>query len=148
MKKVKDVKFWCAVGITKQMAFKEDGTMYTVDKEAPVGDQHILYNSVLMCGKSRDGIKKYRRTKNKGQKVSHKIVQLRIENVPLCKECQRKYKENSNLAWTKWALSSSQKPPIMGLQDAFKEVVSEQLHGVTGEKSLERVCLSTRMNRR
>lgn len=102
MKKVKDVKFWCAVGTVKQGAFREDGSAYTVDKEMPIGEQHILYNDVLMCGKSRDGIKKYRKTKNKGSKVSHKTVQLRIENVPLCKECERKYKANSNLLYVKW----------------------------------------------
>lgn len=99
---MKDIKFWCAVGIVKQGAFREDGSTYTVEKEAPIGEQHILYQSVLMCGKSRDGIKRYKRTKNNGQKVSHKTVQLRIENVPLCKECEKKYKANSNLLYVKW----------------------------------------------
>lgn len=92
----KDVKFWCAIGIVKQMAFRDDSSTYEVDKEAPVGDQHILFQGVLLCGKSRDGIQKYRKTKKS------KTVQLRIENVPLCKECERKYKANSMLPYTKW----------------------------------------------
>lgn len=102
MRKAKDVKFWCAVGVVKQMAFREDGSIYSIDKESPIGDQHILYQSVLMCGKSRDGIKKYRKTKKQ------KTVQLRIENVPLCKECEKKYKANSNLLYAKWVEATTQ----------------------------------------
>src|SRR5688572_3472266 len=106
---IKDgIKFWCVIAIGKQGAFRDDGSTYEVDKEMPVGEQHILFQGVLMCGKSRDGIKKYR----KGKKV--KTVQLRIENMPLCKECERKYKANSSLAYTKWV-------------QAVKPV---QLHGV------------------
>lgn len=90
------VKFWCVIAIGKQGAFREDGTTYEVEKEMPVGEQHILFQGVLMCGKSRDGIQKYR----KGKKA--KTTQLRIENLPLCKGCEQKYKANSNLMYTKW----------------------------------------------
>lgn len=90
------IKYWCAVSTVKQMAFREDGSIYEVDKESPVGEQHIVYQGVLMCGKSRDGIKGYRKTKKQ------KTVQLRIENVPLCKKCQEKYKANGNLSYVKW----------------------------------------------
>ena len=119
-----EINYWCAVGIVKQQAFREDGTTYDVDKDHPVGDQHILYQGVLMCGASRETLK------NKLHAKKVKSVKIRLINVPLCKKCEAKYKANSNLAWSKWALSVSQKAPIMGLQDAFKEVVSEQLHGV------------------
>lgn len=105
-----NIQYWCAVGTVKQVAFREDGTTYDHEVLSPVGEQHILYQGVLMCGKSREGIKKYR----KANKV--KTVKLRIENVPVCKECERKYKANSNLSWSAWVesalLSQTSKPNL------------------------------------
>lgn len=122
---MKDVKFWCAVGVVKQGAFRDDGSTYEVEKESPVGEQHILYQGVLMCGKSREGIKGYRKAKRQ------KTVQLRIENVPLCKKCQEKYKANGNLPFSKWTIAARGTGKSAMAFDAFvQEVKAVELHGV------------------
>lgn len=105
-----DVSYWCAVGVVKQQAVREDGAIYEVDKDHPVGEQHILYQGVLMCGASRDTLK------NKLHAKRVRNVKLRIENVPLCKKCEAKYKANSNLAWVKWVSATQANQELHGVK--------------------------------
>lgn len=53
----KEIQYWCAVGIVKQNAFHDNGTIYQIDVEHPVGEQHILYQGILMCRASRETLK-------------------------------------------------------------------------------------------
>lgn len=103
-----NIKYWSVVGTVKQIAFREDGTTYDHEILSPIGEQHVLYNGVLMCGKSRNALKDKFKTKKQ------KTVQLRIENLPLCKDCEKKYKKNSNLAYQKWVASVS--PALHGVK--------------------------------
>lgn len=95
-KKSGGVKYWCVMGQGKQMAFKEDGSTYEHEILMPVGEQHILFNDMLLCKASRDTLKKSFNSKKQ------KTVQLRIENMKLCAKCERAYRKNSALPYVKW----------------------------------------------
>ncbi len=101
-KKIGGIRFWCVISMGIQYTFREDGTQYEIEKPIPTGEQHILYQGVLMCGKSRKSLK----SKIKGKK--QKTTLLRIEGLPVCKACEKKYKANSNLPYTKWVEASTQ----------------------------------------
>lgn len=103
----KPIKFWCAVGIVKQDAFHDDGSVYQLDVEHPVGEQHIVYQGVLMCRSSRETLK------NKLKAKKHKEVTVRIEGVKMCPRCEKKYKENANLPWQKWVQAT---PTLHGVK--------------------------------
>ncbi len=92
-----NIKFWYAIGTVKQTAFNHDGSTYMVDVDGiPVGEGHIIYNDVLLCRRSRDAIKKEHKTKRQS------VVENRKNGVPLCGDCEKKFKENTDFAWQKW----------------------------------------------
>src|SRR5215207_6718075 len=84
--KTQPVKFWVAVGTVKQLSFRDDGTTYEVEKDIPVGEQHIQFREVLMCKQSRDMLMKKKKATKK------KIAQTRLPNVPMCATCEEGYK--------------------------------------------------------
>lgn len=91
-----NVKFFAVVGKRVQQAFRDDGALYDFEVDEFVGEQHILYQEVIMCGASRSTLK------NKHQSKKHSIRLNSFKNVPLCEKCERKFKMNSNLPWRKW----------------------------------------------
>jgi len=94
---MKNIKFWYAIGTVKQTAFNFDGSTYLADVDGvPVGEGHIVYNDVLLCRQSRDVLKKKFNTKRQS------TVDGRKAGVPLCEQCEKKFKENTDLAWQKW----------------------------------------------
>lgn len=94
MKNVKKHKFWCAVGTVKQTAFNTDGSTYSVDVDGiPVGECHIVVDDVLLCHQSRDRLK----AENNAKK--HKMVIGRVTSIPMCKKCEKKFKEREDLPW-------------------------------------------------
>lgn len=95
----KPISFWCAMGIGKQQAFREDGSRYEISVELPVGKQHILHNGMLICKASREAIKG--RFKTKKQKTS----QLRIAGLEMCPDCEKGFKAHPDLGWSKWVSS-------------------------------------------
>lgn len=88
----KPVSFWYAVKNAIQSNFEGQPTVVQVF----VGEGHIVYNEVLMCGQSREALQKTYKADRAKQ------VELRIEGLPVCKKCQQKFKENSALSWQKW----------------------------------------------
>jgi hypothetical protein len=90
------IRFWCAIGKVKQLAFREDGSNYDIEIDYPVGEQHIIYNEVLLCRQGRESIK------GKLGAKKQKTVANRIQNVPLCEKCEKKFKENPDLGWQRW----------------------------------------------
>lgn len=97
------IQFWVAVGTVKQLMFRDDGSTTEIEKENPVGEQHIVYQEVLLCRQSRNTLM------NRFNAHKKKIVSQRIPNVPLCQKCEKKYKENPNLPWVKWVESPEPK---------------------------------------
>lgn len=90
------IQFWVAVGKVKQLAFRDDGSRYEIDVDENVGEQHIVYNGVLLCRQSRETLK------GKLGAKKQKTVANRIPGIPLCSRCEKKFKENSDLGWVKW----------------------------------------------
>lgn len=95
------VKFWVAVKIQVQIGFDPDNPkrQINVDKEALVGEQHIVYSEVLMCKDSRD------RLKRSVKANKDKTAQTRFLNVPVCKACQEAYKNHPDLPYSKFVIS-------------------------------------------
>lgn len=120
------VKFWCVIGTGKQMAFKDDGTIYEHDALMPVGEQHILLNDALLCNASRDSLKKSFNSKKQ------KTVQLRIENMKLCPKCERAYKANSSLSYQKWVVAGrGSGKSTMAFEEFCRRLgYDDDLHGV------------------
>lgn len=86
------VKFFVVIGSVQQLDF--EGRSH--DREVPVGEQHVLYEGVLMCGASQNTLKSRHQSKKKAVRLNS------FKNVPLCEKCERKFKMNSNLPWRKW----------------------------------------------
>lgn len=115
------VKFWVAVGIVKQMTFRDDGSTAEIEKEHPRGEQHIVYSEVLMCRQSRDTLMK------KVDATKKKVVQQRIEGVPVCQKCEKAYREHPDLAFRKWVESPEPK------RDSTVKI-NPILHGINSEE--------------
>lgn len=85
-----NIRFWVVMGTEKQLNFEGHMT----NREVPVGNQHIVYQEVLMCGQSRNALK--------GSKRKQSTRQARFLNVPLCPDCEKAYKEHPDLGWMAW----------------------------------------------
>lgn len=97
MRNLKKHKYWCAVGTVKQKAFNTDGTFYWVDVDGvPVGECHIVVDEVLLCRQSRERLLSEQQAKKK------KTVEGRIKGIPMCKKCEKKFKEREDLPWAVW----------------------------------------------
>lgn len=93
------VKFWVAIGKVQQMAFDDLGKPTKPHEvDAPVREQHIVVNEVLLCGQSRSVLKK------KGEKQSTRLNWFK--NIPMCQDCEKKFKTRPDLGWYKWTDSS------------------------------------------
>lgn len=117
-----NIKFWCAVGTVKQLMFNDNGTTKEIEVERVVGEQHIVYQEVLMCRQSRETLKNTLGAKKQ------KTVAQRIEGVKVCQRCQDKFKQNQDLGWFHWI-----NPPELKNQ-ATVHFKPELLQGVNDEQ--------------
>lgn len=91
-----NIKYWVAIGKVQQMAFDDQGKPTRPHEvDAPVGNQHIVYQEMLLCKQSRNALKG-------GKKNKQSTRQTRFLNVPLCPECEKAYKAHPDLQWKKW----------------------------------------------
>lgn len=90
------VKFWVVIGKVQQMAFDDFGKPTKPHEvDAPVREQHIVVNEMLLCRKSRNVLKK------KGEKQSTRLNLFK--NIPMCQECEKEFKSREDLGWSKWS---------------------------------------------
>lgn len=102
------VKFWVALAYDNQLDF--EGHAYIVTRS--VGDAHIVKNEVIMCRKSKEALKKGLGAHG------HKITTTRPQNVPVCQDCQERYRKDPDLPYIKWvnavAIDGGKTPKMMG----------------------------------
>lgn len=91
-----DVKFTYATKLVQQLDFEKRGH----SAEVVVGDCHIMHMGSILCGSDKEKLKGKLKTK------TVKTVQTRPQGVKVCEACEKKYKANSNLPWSKWVVAS------------------------------------------
>lgn len=91
-----NVKFTYTTKIVQQLDFEKRGH----NVEVVVGECHILYLGSILCGLDKEKMKDKLKTK------TVKTVQTRPQGIKVCEACEKKYKANSNLPWSKWVVAS------------------------------------------
>jgi len=85
-----------------------DGRNHAV--ELPIGVCHISHQDLIMCGTDKKKLMNEHNTK------IVKVTQLRPQGFVMCEKCERLYKANGLLSWSRW-------------------VASTKLHGVKNEET-------------
>ena len=91
---MENVKFFYAKKYVMQLGF--DGRNESV--ETTVGDGHIVYQGSFLCGTDKEKVKRATMAKSTSMRST------RLHNVPICAECEKRYKSNPRFAWKKWEL--------------------------------------------
>ena len=86
-----DVKFLSFQKPVSQLDF--DGHNHVV--MVGIGEIHIVYQGRVMCGATKELLKKKYEAKSEKESVSN-------PGKNVCNKCQESYKANGQLAWSKW----------------------------------------------
>lgn len=87
-----DVKFIYLYKTATQPDF--EGRSHFV--ELPVGECHIVYQGSVMCGTDK------KKLMDKHDTKIVKLTQTRPQGYKVCEECEKAYKANGQLEWSKW----------------------------------------------
>jgi hypothetical protein len=110
--------FWYPVIIEVQLGL--DGKEFP--KEV-LKTGHILYRGRPMCGIVMEVAKNKTKKRFDAETVKEKTVKLRVAGTKICADCQEKYKENEQSAWSSWTegkalkVTSTEKPAFSVSQD-------------------------------